>query len=523
MAHFNITFKPDGTQISIHAGATILEAASRAGIILNTVCGGRGVCGKCKVKLADDTEILACQHKINADLTVTIPQTSRFYEQKILTAGIETKQKAELDIYKKYSNLTAGPVLGLAIDIGTTTVVAKLIDLKTGSQLATEADSNPQSIHGDDVISRINYAKSRQKPAELNKLITDCINNLINKLCEKTAARTEQIYEAAVVGNTTMNHLFLHLPVESLGKAPYKAYKLDAQDLPAAKFSLKINPEANIHTVANIAGFVGADTTAAALAADIENQDEITMLIDIGTNGEIVLGNKNKLLAASCAAGPAFEGARIEKGSRAAAGAIEAVVFAGDDIDIDIDVIDGGTSHSICGSGLLDAAAVMLDLGIIDSTGRFTKAENLPAAIEKRITEIKGQPAFILADTDQTQVYITQSDIRQLQLAKAAIRAGAKILQKNLGIDDSAIEQIFLAGAFGNFLRKESALRIGLLPQIGVERIKFIGNAAANGAELILLRNQLREKAKSLAKKIEYIELANDKDFQAIFTNSMNF
>jgi len=197
------------------------------------------------------------------------------------------------------------------------------------------------------------------------------------------------------------------------------------------------------------------------------------------------------------------------------------VVFNGDDIEIE--TIGGGSAQSICGSGLLDAAAVMLDLGVIDSTGRFAKDKDLPAAIAKRITEINAQPAFILADTGKTQVYIKQSDIRQLQLAKAAIRAGAKILQKNLGIDDSAIQQLFLAGAFGNFLRKESALRIGLLPQIAIERIRFIGNAAAAGAELILPSTYWRDRAKQLAKKIEYIELASDKDFQAIFTNSMNF
>jgi len=520
MAHFNITFKPDDLRISIHAGATILEAAGRAGIILNSSCGGIGTCKKCKVKLDDDTEVLACQYKINSDLTVTIPPDHRFYEQKILTAGIEAKQKAALDIYKKYTNLTAGPVLGLAIDIGTTTVVAKLIELKTGSRLATAADSNPQSAHGDDVISRINYAKSPRNRDELNKLIVGCINNLIDQLCKKSETNPAAIYEAAVAGNTTMNHLFLNYPVDTLGKIPFKAHELDARDSTAAQMKLNINPEANIHTIANIAGFVGADTTAAALAADIENCEEITMLIDIGTNGEIVLGNYDKLLAASCAAGPAFEGARIEKGSRAVKGAIEAVVF---NDDIDIETIGGGTPHSICGSGLLDAAAVMLELGVIDSTGRFTKNKNLPAAIEKRIIEINAQPAFVLAGSGDSQVYITQSDIRQLQLAKAAIRAGAKILQKNLGIDDSAIQQVFLAGAFGNFLRKESALRIGLLPQITAERIKFIGNAAAAGAELILVSSYWRERAKQLAKKIEYIELASDKDFQTIFTNSMNF
>lgn len=521
MAHFNVTFKPDNITLTIHAGSSILEAAAQAGIILNTVCGGKGLCGKCKVKLEDGSQVLSCQYKISSDLVVTIPPAARFYEQKILTAGIEAKQKTELDIYKKYSKKTADPILGLAIDIGTTTVVAKLLDLKTGSCLATAADTNPQSIHGDDVISRIQYAASSDKLAELNSLIVGCINELIEKLSGQAKIGPEQIFEAAVVGNSSMNHLFLKYPVSSLGKIPFKPYSTEAKDLPPEKLQININPAGNIHTAELIAGFVGADTTAAALAVDIENQNEITMLVDIGTNGEIVLGNKDKLLAASCAAGPAFEGARITCGSRAVAGAIEAVVFADDALDID--VIGDWPARSICGSGLLDAAAVMLRLGVIQANGRFANPGKLTEKIRKRLLVIDSQPAFILADTGEARVYITQSDIRQLQLAKAAIRAGAKILQKNLGVDDGDIEQIFLAGAFGNYLRRESALKIGLLPDVQPEKIRFIGNAALSGAQLILLGSYWRNRAKSLAKKIEYIELANDKDFQAIFVEAMRF
>ena len=522
MAHYTINFKPDNKQVSIHEGASLLEAAGQAGIILNTSCGGKGICGKCKVKIEDNIEVLACQRKIKSNLTVTIPQESRYYEQKILTKGLKAKQKAKPDIYKKYTRLADDKaILGLAIDIGTTTVVVKLLDLRSGEHIATEAAMNPQAKAGDDCISRINYANNEIKEAELNKLIIDCINDLIEKGAHKGGAEIKDIYEAAVVGNATMNHLFLKLPVDGLGKAPYKAFSTEGKDVPGKQLGININLAANIHTVELIAGFLGADTVGAALASEIADNDKVTLLVDIGTNGEIVLGNKEKLLAASCAAGPAFEGARIKCGSRAVDGAIQAVVIG--DGDIDIDVIGQGGARTICGSGLLDAAAVMLELEIVEPTGRFGKPQKILPKILTRMTECQGEQAFILAKSPQHVVFIGQRDIRQFQLAKGAIRAGIKILQEKLGISDEDIERIYLAGAFGNFLRPQSALRTGLLPNVKCEKITFIGNAALSGAEMILQSSQWRKKAKSLTKKIHYIELANEKSFQQIFAESMGF
>ncbi len=528
MKHFNIIFKPDDKQISIHAGATLIEAAGQAGIILNTVCGGKGTCEKCAVTLGPGGEqVLACQYHIQSDLTVTIPAGSRFFEQKILAEGIDTKDKIQPDIYKKYLKPdSTAPIFGAAIDIGTTTVVAKLIDMTDGRCLTTQADLNPQSRYGDDVISRITYAETDAKLAELQKVITDCISDLIARLSKQAGVDAKCIYEMAVVGNTTMNHIFLKLPVKQLGQAPYKAFSLDAKDTPAEDMALQINPAGNIHTVANIAGFVGSDTTAVALAVDIDSAEEMTLAVDIGTNGELVLGTVDKLYAASCAAGPALEGARITCGSRAAEGAIEAVV-AGED-DIVLDVIGDCPPRSICGSGLIDAVAVLLNLGIIDATGRFatasTLADSVPVAIASRIRTQIGEPVFILTgSTDTETVFLNQKDIRQVQLAKAAIRAGIKLLQKKLGLEDSDIKQIFLAGAFGNYIRAESALRIGLLPDVPAERIHFVGNAASAGAQMILLSQRCRDKACELARKIEYVEIANEPDFQAVFADSMRF
>ena len=530
MKHFTITFKPDDKQISIHAGAALIEAAEQAGIILNTVCGGEGTCKKCLVKIEPDAqEVLACQHHIQSDLTVTIPNSSRFFEQKILEHGIDTKIDLAATIHEKYQAKAApDKIFGIAVDIGTTTVVTKLINMTDGQCLATEAALNPQSRYGDDVISRIAYAQTDEKLAELQKTIIDCVNDLTTKLCKKTSIDAKHIYEMCVVGNTTMNHIFLKLPVTQLGQAPYKAFSLDAHDLPAGELALRINPAGNIHTVENIAGFVGSDTTAVAFAVDINSAEETTLVVDIGTNGELVLGTKSKLYAASCAAGPALEGARITCGSRAAEGAIEAVII--NEGDIVLDVIGNCPARSICGSGLIDAVAVMLDLGIIDATGRFVEPQKLqdklPPAIFSRIIEQDGQLAFCLnmaANVSERKVFLTQRDIRETQLAKAAIRAGIRLLQKRIGLEDCDIEHILLAGAFGNYIRKKSALRIGLLPAVPAEKIRFVGNAAVSGARMILLSRQCRELARELARKIEYIEIAHEPEFQDVYADSMLF
>jgi len=527
MKHFKITFKPDGKQILIHSGATLIEAAGQAGIILNTVCGGKGTCGKCLVYLEPGArEVLACQYKIDSDLTVTIPAGSRFFEQRILTESIDSRLQIHPDIYQRYVRAeSAGTIFGLAVDLGTTTVVARLIDMAGGQCPATEAALNPQTRFGDDVVSRIAYAQSGKEYDELHQAIIDCINDLTAKLCKKAAVETNDIFEICVAGNTTMNHIFLGLPISQLGQAPYEAYSLDACDVSPGELGLQINPAGNIHTVENIAGFIGADTTAAALAADIDSAEEMTLIVDIGTNGEIVLGTKNKLYAASCAAGPALEGARITCGSRACDGAIEAVVINEDDIDFD--VIGNIPPRSICGSGLIDAVAVMLDLGIINETGRFTdpkELENkLPPAIFSRIIELNGQPAFRLAGAASSPVFLSQKDIRQMQLAKGAIRAGIKLLQQKIGLEDSGVKRVLLAGAFGNYIRRESALRIGLLPAVQIEKIHFVGNAAAAGAQMILLRGNCRDQARELARKIEYVEIAHELDFQMVFAESMSF
>jgi len=522
MNHFSITFEPDGKQISIHRGATLIEAAGQAGIILNTICGGKGTCKKCTVILTEESqEVLACQYRIESDLTVTIPVESRFFEQKILKHGIEAKIDLRPDVFRKYAGAdSAKRILGMAVDIGTTTVVAKLLDMAQAETIATAAALNPQIRFGDDIISRITYGSADEGLEQLHKTIIDCINDLLNELCTEAKIEPTDIYEICIVGNTTMNHIFLNLPIAQLGHAPYEASSLDAHDLAPETLGLNMNPQGNIHTVENIAGFVGADTIAVGLAVDIASAEEMTLAVDIGTNGEIILGTKDRLYAASCAAGPALEGARIAQGGRAADGAIEAVVINGDDIDID--VIGEVPARSICGSGLIDAVAVMLELGVIDKTGRFAEPDNLPPAVAARITEANGQPAFTLAEGN-APVILTQRDIRETQLAKAAIRAGIKLLQKKLGVEDDDIRHIYLAGAFGNYISPANAKRLSLLPDIPLERIQSIGNAAAIGAQMALISSQSRKAAAELARQIQYVEIAHEPEFQDVYADCMFF
>ncbi|MCU0916929.1 MAG: ASKHA domain-containing protein [Planctomycetes bacterium] len=527
MTHWRVVFQPDNREISIHQNATLLDAAREAGIIVTTPCGGKGTCGKCALLLAPQGEqILACQYRVDRDLTVTVPPESRFYEHRILAHGIAAGLQVHPTVHRKYRSLDPpGAPLGVAVDLGTTTVVAKLVDLVTGRCLATRAALNPQIRFGDDVVSRIQYGQSPERLEELHRTIVACLNDLLEGLCRRAGVETSALYEASIVGNTTMNHIFLRLPIEQLGRAPYRAWSVEAHDRAPTDVGLRMNPAGNVHCAENIAGFVGADTTAVALAVDIDRIEDRVLVVDIGTNGEIVLGTRAQLLAASCAAGPALEGARIKHGSRAAEGAIEAVVF---DEDIVVDTIGDHRPRSICGSGLIDAVAVLADLGVIDPTGRFVPRPGaggtLPESVTSRILEHAGQPAFCLAWDERTSgpgILLTQKDVREVQLAKAAIRAGIRILMSRMNMKDADIDRVLLAGAFGNYIRPSSAVRIGLLPDVPLDRIQSVGNAAATGAEILLISEECRARAATLARRIQYVEIANEPGFSDVFADAM--
>lgn len=524
MQHHTIHFLPDNRTVSIHSGATLIEAAGQAGITLASPCGGVGRCGKCKVELLPSGKsVLACQFRVEHDLQVRVPDQSRLLRQQILQHG--TLRDMPLDPAVQKGDAT-GCYYGAAADIGTTTVVVNLVDLTTGQVVATASGANPQSRYGADVISRIQYASKSENAATLQRCILNCLETLIEQAAQAAGVASTDVYEIVAAGNTTMNHLLLNLPVAQLGQAPYYAYSVAAHDKPAAEMGIRIHPTGRLHTIENIAGFVGSDTVAAALASGMDILDAPTLLVDIGTNGELVLGTGNKLWAGSCAAGPALEGAGILFGSPAQDGAIQRVLI--NDEDIDTDVIGGIAARSLCGSGLIDAVAVMLDLGIIEESGRFSEPETivppLPKAIAKRLTEYDGQPAFrFSADGAALPVVLTQKDIRQFQLAKAAIRAGIQLLCRTAELPEDKLVRILLAGAFGNYIRRESAVRVGLLPGPGVERIRFVGNAAGAGATMILISRHARELAAGLAQQIQYVEIAHQAAFQDAFSACLLF
>ena len=418
---------------------------------------------------------------------------------------------------------TATTGFGIAVDLGTTSVVVALAELSTGRILGIESRLNQQANHGADVVSRITYATQPDGLRALQSAAVDTINDALAALVEKTGVEPRRIYEAVVVGNSCMSHLLLGVDPRSLALAPYQPVVVDPVSCKAAEIGLAINPAGSVYTLPNIAGFVGSDTVAVILATGMHRSREVRLAIDLGTNGEIVLGNREVLLACSTAAGPAFEGARISSGMRATEGAIERVWIDGGEVRLQ--VIGNRPAIGLCGSGLLDAVAQMLSAGILDESGRLAVLGQdepaLPSGLRERIVRSDGTGGFVLAQRGRRRVMLTQLDVRELQLAKGAIRAGISILLKELALGESDIDEILLAGAFGSFINPASARSIGLVPPIPLQRITAVGNAAGQGALMALLSTDLRQEASSIARSVRYVELSGRSDFMEQFMEDM--
>lgn len=402
--------------------------------------------------------------------------------------------------------------LGLAVDIGTTKVAGYLMDLATGQVLASKGVMNPQIAYGEDLVSRIVAAgESDSERRKLQGVLVDALSELAKELCDETGHKVDEIVDAVVVGNTAIHHLFLGLPVKQLGLSPYTPVVDTAVDIKAREIGLQISAGAYVHLLPNVAGYVGADHVAMLLATDMDQADETTLAIDIGTNTEICLNYQGKMTSVSCASGPAFEGAHIKHGMRATAGAIEHVRFENEKLAVQ--TIGGAPPAGICGSGLLDAIAQLRLNEIIDVRGRLGE--------HALVRDQGGGKEFVLADRpDSTPVTISQKDVRELQLAKAAIRMGILALVEDAGIEEKDIQKVFIAGAFGTFLDVESAITIGMLPDLSLDRFKQVGNAAGTGARMSLISKAEREKARALADKIRYIELSRVPDFNMKFAQA---
>jgi uncharacterized 2Fe-2S/4Fe-4S cluster protein (DUF4445 family) len=403
--------------------------------------------------------------------------------------------------------------LGLAVDLGTTKVAGYLVDLIDGRTLAAKGIMNPQISYGEDIVSRIDkVVKLPEGAVQLQKLAIDAINELCTDLCVEAGAEAEEILEGVVVGNTAMHHLFLRLPVKQLVHSPFVPAVSRALEVKAGELELNIARGAYVYLLPNIAGFVGADHVSVLLATDAWQAKETTLVLDIGTNTEISLIHKGKIIATSCASGPAFEGGHIKYGMRAAAGAIERLRIEGDKVQYQ--TIGGVPPVGVCGSGILDALAQLYLARIIDEGGRIT--ENRP-----RVRAHKGQREFILVSKEERKgkpaITITQHDVRELQLAKAAIRTGIQTLLETSDCAEDNIMQVIIAGAFGTYIDISSAVAIGMLPALPLNRFRQVGNAAGMGAKLALISLRSRARAEAIASRVSYIELAGSPGFQTTF------
>jgi len=620
-----VTLLPDKKNIRVNEGTTILEVLGKVGINIDTSCGGKGTCGKCKVlvreNIADASPLeekflspeeikkgfrLACQTKLYKNSVVEISNEIRLDFKKVFSSNLKGEvnhlddnfaldskvKKVFLDLGKPsledqrsdwerikdgLSAMKVGDVLdwkesieilrelpyvireaafkvtitilnddevidiecgnttqsiyGMAFDIGTTTVAGYLIDLRSGEELSAAAKTNPQIIYGADVISRIEFVQRQKDGLEkLQREIVDTLNELIKETTRKAKIDKDNIYEAVIVGNTCMHHLFLGLSPVNLAPSPYIPVIREGLDLKVKDvLELSLNSTSHIYMLPNISAFVGADVVGDILSTSMWRENKTVLLIDLGTNGEIVLSYKEELWACSAAAGPAFEGSRISSGMRATEGAINKVKITNNSLSWQ--AIDHNKARGICGSGLIDLIAELLKLGLINKSGKLINREDcspeMSEEIKKRIIKEKEGNKFLLAKSDETidgkPVYLTQKDIREVQLAKGAISAGIKILLKEVNLVPEDIQEVLLAGAFGNFVNKKSARRVGLVPYLPLEKVRLVGNAAGRGAEIALLSKKMREISEEVSRKVKYIELSSRPDFQDEFVQALFF
>lgn len=596
-----ITFEPDEQRIFSLPAETLLDTARRAGVRIASVCGGRGLCQSCVVRVTEgpvgppsqeDIEFFspeeisknwrrACQSLSHGDCRVEVSARARAVplrtevesedvwvrpdpavrlypvkvaaptlehpdadDQRLLSALNEkwpgTCSRIDLDVLRQLPGTLRSlsgdvvavvrfgevigvfapkkePLPGLAVDIGTTNIGVLLVDLRNGRTLASRAIENPQTRHGADVITRIGKARSSpERQKQMHDLAVGAINDAASELCQSQSLSPKQIADVVVAGNTVMHHLLFQFPVEHLGAVPFVAASTGAIDVKARDIGIEAMPGAYVHALANIAGFVGGDHTAMLLAIGSDHEEKTVVALDIGTNTEISLIHKRKLLTISCPSGPALEGRHIRCGMRSAPGAIEAVAISGNEVTLK--TIADEPPIGICGSGVLDATAQLYLSGIVSRTGRMTREH-------ARVRMRDGQPEFVLAESEAhgSDIVFNQRDVRAVQLAKGAIRAGVQALLEDAGLKEDQIDQVIIAGAFGNYIDLKSAVTIGMLPDLPLDRFAQVGNAAGIGAKLALVSYPYRATAQSIAAGSHYIELAGSERFNRAFMRTIQF
>ncbi|NVM19799.1 MAG: DUF4445 domain-containing protein [Candidatus Lokiarchaeota archaeon] len=590
-----IDFEPIGLRIPCMKGDTVFDAAGKAGIPLISYCGGKTICGRCKIRimngnvstiteneknLLSEEEIannyrLACTMRVLSDLRILIPPESleaiqqlqllgkepqmsldpvitrcevklqesslenpladwenlqEFLEDKCgfknLRPDISLLQNLSSNLRNKNWEISAivrddevigitksnEDFYGISIDIGTTKLAVYLVDLQSGQTIIIQGAMNPQIAYGEDVMTRISYAIQNG-----GDQLKNCLLNTLNQLIQELTGNPEKVVDVTIVGNTAMHHLFIGLPVKQLGRAPYLPVTVQSLNFKARELGLNVAQGAYIHLLPNVAGFVGADHVAMLLATEIYKTSKNTIAIDIGTNTEVALSVNGDIASLSCASGPAFEGAGIKHGMRAGNGAIEKVDIKNNKIDFK--VIGDVPPTGICGSGILDTISQLRQQRIIDQRGRLQDHD--------LVIKIKASREFILASKEKTgiekDIVVTQNDINEIQLAKAAIRTGINILLKEYGINEEEIENVVIAGAFGTSINVESAINIGMFPSIPLNLFTQVGNAAGVGAKLALISKTHRSIAGNIASGVRYVELTTHPQFTREFSHSLRF
>jgi len=617
---FKIHFLPNDKIVEIKNGNTVLDAAHKANIYINSICGGDGICGKCKVILSsgnvdapptkllseEETEkkyILACEAQITSDLQILIPTETRLEGKQILLdqneqhfmtwkaildqaqfkhdslvkkvclkldppsmddnvadherlyQAIMLKQEVELSVMQTgYSILKKLPEVlrqndwtvtvtlghrgrtleivdvqpgdtshinyGIAIDIGTTTVVASLLELETSKVVDSEAIYNTQMKFGEDYIQRIIYAIQNDALGEMQRSIVTDINNLISTLIKRNSINLGDITAIVTAGNTAMHHFLLGLDPERIRKEPYIPTANFIPPIRANQIGIDINSRGLLYTLPSVAAYVGADITSGAVAIRLDKEESPSLFIDIGTNGEVVLGNKEWMVCCSASAGPAFEGSGIKHGMRAAKGAIE-IMHITKDFEVSYSAIGNIPPRGICGSGLLDCIAEMLRSGIIDRSGNFQKGLKTD-----RLRKKDDEYEFVLVDKEETgidsEIVITQAGIANLVRSKGAIYAAVSILVESMGLSIDDVHCVYLAGGFGNYLNVRNAITIGMLPDMPTSRIKFVGNTSLTGAKMALVSEEAFEAVQNIASQMTYFDLMGNQKYMEEFM-SANF
>lgn len=554
-----VKFLPSGVCTEVEKGTTILMAARKAGVMIESPCDGIGTCGKCKVKIdksqlagisagegrhklsqeeKDEGYVLACQTVVLGDVEVTVSSTRQQNKTlKILSDGKNLEYEISPYIRKTFDGqstiVTAGESLlgeesgdttnvlyGVTVDIGTTTLVAALIDMKNGKEMDSVSALNPQSLYAQDVLTRIKFASDEDGLKTMFDGISGEINAMIGTLCDKCHILKENIYEIIYSGNTTMIHLAAGINPKSLGKYPYTPVLKGGCTMKASDIGIDAAPFSIVYFPPIISAYVGPDITSGVLVTDLKNENGTTLLIDIGTNGEMVIARDGALSSTSTAAGPAFEGMNITFGMRAGKGAIE--YFDIDDLrKVTVKTIGDAKPKGICGSGLFDIVGELVRTGIITSNGRFIKRDLLKDEdpLKAHLKDYDGKTAFEVADG----VFLTLKDIRQVQLAKGAVRAGVEALMLSQKVSADAVDRVLIAGSFGYHLRSKSLVNIGILPPCMENKIEFVGNTSKTGGNAFLLHAPYRDYMKSLVSEIHSVELANIENFDKIFVKAMSF